>query len=149
MVVDASAVIAVLNYERRGSEIATALDVHLKNDGQVYMPPTAVFEAVIGLARAGARPNKANAGHIERACAVVRSFIAALSIKETQISSEVAAKALEAAARFGAAVGHPAGLNFGDCFAYATAKAYRSPLLFIGDDFIRTDIESVLANPSP
>ena len=39
---------------------------------------------------------------------------------------------------------HPAGLNFGDCFAYALAKEHSCPLLFIGDDFSKTDIESVL-----
>jgi ribonuclease VapC len=35
---------------------------------------------------------------------------------------------------------HPAGLNFGDCFSYALAKATGEPLLFKGDDFARTDI---------
>jgi len=39
---------------------------------------------------------------------------------------------------------HPAGLNFGDCFAYATAKERSCPLLFVGDDFSKTDIDSVL-----
>jgi len=38
---------------------------------------------------------------------------------------------------------HPAGLNYGDCFAYALAKSRRAPLLFTGDDFARTDIERV------
>jgi ribonuclease VapC len=41
---------------------------------------------------------------------------------------------------FGKGSGHPAGLNFGDCFAYALAKATREPLLFKGDDFLRTDV---------
>lgn len=36
---------------------------------------------------------------------------------------------------------HPAGLNSGDCFAYALAKATGEPLLFKGDDFTRTDVE--------
>jgi len=39
---------------------------------------------------------------------------------------------------------HPAGLNYGDCFAYALAKARQMPLLFSGDDFARTDIEPAL-----
>ena len=39
---------------------------------------------------------------------------------------------------------HPAGLNFGDCFAYALAKATGEPLLFKGDDFSKTDIVSAL-----
>ena len=39
---------------------------------------------------------------------------------------------------------HPAELNFGDCFAYALAKASRDPLLFKGDDFAKTDITSAV-----
>jgi ribonuclease VapC len=39
---------------------------------------------------------------------------------------------------------HPAGLNFGDCFAYVLAKERSCPLLFIGNDFSQTDVESVL-----
>ena len=39
---------------------------------------------------------------------------------------------------------HAAGLNFGDCFAYALAKVTGEPLLFKGDDFRRTDIASIL-----
>jgi ribonuclease VapC len=35
---------------------------------------------------------------------------------------------------------HPAGLNFGDCMAYAAAQVEARPLLFIGDDFTRTDV---------
>jgi ribonuclease VapC len=38
---------------------------------------------------------------------------------------------------------HRAGLNFGDCFAYALAKEKGQPLLFKGDDFCHTDIEAV------
>jgi ribonuclease VapC len=40
---------------------------------------------------------------------------------------------------------HAAGLNFGDCFAHALAKAHDCPLLFVGDDFARTDVSSALA----
>ena len=39
---------------------------------------------------------------------------------------------------------HPASLNFGDCFSYDTAKTHACPLLFVGDDFSKTDLESVL-----
>jgi ribonuclease VapC len=48
--------------------------------------------------------------------------------------------AREAYRDFGKGSGHPAQLNFGDCFAYALAKAEAEPLLFKGDDFSRTDI---------
>lgn len=39
---------------------------------------------------------------------------------------------------------HPAGLNFGDCFAYEVAKEHACRLLFVGDDFTKTDIERVI-----
>ena len=39
---------------------------------------------------------------------------------------------------------HPAGLNVGDCFAYDTAKTHGCPLLYIGGDFRKTDLQSVL-----
>ena len=42
---------------------------------------------------------------------------------------------------------HRAGLNFGDCFAYALAKSLGEPLLYKGDDFARTDVEAVLPFP--
>ena len=44
---------------------------------------------------------------------------------------------------------HPAGLNYGDCFAYALAKARGLPLLFQGDDFSQTDIVPVLLSSAP
>ena len=42
---------------------------------------------------------------------------------------------------------HPAALNFGDCFAYALAKAQAAPLLFVGGDFSQTDLPSALPKP--
>lgn len=47
-------------------------------------------------------------------------------------------------ARYGRGTGHRANLNMGDCFSYALAKTQNLPLLFKGDDFIHTDIESAL-----
>jgi ribonuclease VapC len=52
--------------------------------------------------------------------------------------------AREAYRDFGRGSGHPAQLNFGDCFAYALAKATGEPLLFKGNDFPHTDIAPVL-----
>ena len=52
--------------------------------------------------------------------------------------------AREAYRRFGKGSGHPAKLNFGDCFAYALAKEFDEPLLFVGQDFIHKDIRRVL-----
>jgi ribonuclease VapC len=68
-------------------------------------------------------------------------------IREAQIIVEPVTEAQARIAReayrdFGKGSGHPAKLNFGDCFAYALAKVTAEPLLFKGDDFARTDIES-------
>jgi ribonuclease VapC len=52
--------------------------------------------------------------------------------------------AREAYRDFGKGSGHPASLNFGDCFAYALARSVHEPLLFKGDDFAHTDIKSAL-----
>ena len=56
--------------------------------------------------------------------------------------TEVQARMARAAYRdFGKGSGHPAKLNFGDCFAYALAKVTGEPLLFKGDDFAHTDVK--------
>ena len=55
--------------------------------------------------------------------------------------------AREAYRDFGRGSGHPARLNFGDCFAYALARALNEPLLFKGEDFTHTDITPALAKP--
>ena len=39
---------------------------------------------------------------------------------------------------------HPAGLNFGDCFSYEVAKEHSCPLLYVGEDFAKTDLESAV-----
>ena len=52
--------------------------------------------------------------------------------------------ARDAYQRYGRGRGHPAKLNFGDCFTYALAKESGEPLLFIGQDFAQTDLHSVL-----
>ena len=57
---------------------------------------------------------------------------------------EHADAAVEAWKRFGKGK-HPARLNLGDCMSYATAKLANEPLLFVGDDFAKTDIQSALS----
>jgi ribonuclease VapC len=52
--------------------------------------------------------------------------------------------AREAYRDFGKGSGHPAKLNFGDCFAYALAKKLNEPLLFKGDEFAHTDVRPAL-----
>lgn len=59
------------------------------------------------------------------------------------VSVEQAALARDAYRIFGKGNGHPAKLNFGDCFSYALAKTQNDPLLFKGNDFLHTDLELI------
>lgn len=70
----------------------------------------------------------------------VDAFIAEVAGKELMISGDIGNRAIEASMKYGKAVGHKADLNFGDCFAYACAKAHRLPLLSQGNDFSQTDL---------
>ncbi|MGH7024836.1 MAG: type II toxin-antitoxin system VapC family toxin [Caulobacteraceae bacterium] len=63
------------------------------------------------------------------------------------VSAELAHSAIDAFRRFGKGR-HRAGLNIGDCFAYALATTLDQPLLFKGDDFAHTDVEVALG-PAP
>ena len=72
------------------------------------------------------------------------SLVERLSIELVAIGPEVADVAAGAAERYGRGGGHQARLNFGDCLSYAVAKHLGAPLLYKGDDFVHTDIESAL-----
>lgn len=77
----------------------------------------------------------------------VEAMIDRLALEVAPVTQAAALRVADAYAKWGRGV-HPAGLNFGDCFAYVTAKEASCPLLFVGDDFSRTDIDSAAA-PSP
>ena len=68
-------------------------------------------------------------------------FISTASIEILPFTADHAAIARDAFLRYGKGR-HPAGLDFGDCIAYATAQLEAMPLLFKGDDFRLTDIEA-------
>ena len=73
----------------------------------------------------------------------VRLFLEELSIRFVAMDEAAFEIAADAYARFGKGR-HPAGLNMGDCFAYAVARAQGARLLFKGGDFGRTDIDVAL-----
>lgn len=75
----------------------------------------------------------------------VRSFLQAPYVTVAPVDGEQATIATEAYRRFGKGR-HPAGLNLGDVFPYALARQKALPLLFKGDDFSKTDIESATPN---
>jgi ribonuclease VapC len=74
----------------------------------------------------------------------VDDFIARASVAIEPVTERQARIAREAYRDYGKGSGHPAGLNFGDCFAYALARDFGEPLLFKGKDFAATDIRPAL-----
>ncbi len=69
------------------------------------------------------------------------AFLEEVEIELAPVTPDHAQAARRAWRRFGKG-NHPAGLNFGDCFAYALAEATQEPFLFKGRDFALTDIEA-------
>jgi ribonuclease VapC len=69
----------------------------------------------------------------------LESLLRRASVSIEPVTVEHALLAREAFSDYGKGR-HPAGLNFGDCFSYALAKATGEPLLFKGDDFRKTDV---------
>lgn len=138
MFIDASAVIAILNREPGADELVKRLAA---SDRTPLFSPLSRFEAVVGLARSRSGKHRApDAEQIEAARAAVDLLFSEARAQSVAISDSTGAGALEAARTYGKAVGHPADLNFGDCFAYACAKEHRAALLYKGDDFSRTDL---------
>jgi ribonuclease VapC len=75
----------------------------------------------------------------------LHTFMRRMSITIAPVDEEQAHVALHARIVYGRGFGHRARLNYSDCFAYALAKVRGLPLLYVGDDFIHTDIVSALA----
>jgi ribonuclease VapC len=73
----------------------------------------------------------------------VESLISGLGFEIVTVTPASAHRIAQAYGVWGKGA-HPAALNFGDCFAYEVAKEHACPLLYVGGDFAKTDIESVL-----
>lgn len=73
----------------------------------------------------------------------LQALFGGLGLEVIEISEALAVLAAEAYGRWGKGF-HPARLNYGDCFSYALAELYDCPLLYVGQDFARTDIRSAL-----
>ncbi len=125
MIVDTSALMAILldEPEKPSFVEALALAQECRISGGTW----------IELAAVQVRGNRGFQLALDR---LVKQF--ALAIAE--VTAEQAEIGAQAYREFGHGSRHKARLNFGDCFAYALAKASGEPLLFKGDDFIHTDI---------
>lgn len=137
MFLDASAVVAILACEPGYEEIEKRLAAA---ERPIFASPLVAFEAALGLARLNAGGKPLSAVLIGQALAAIDAFVEDLDIRMVPITLDIGRQALEASATYGKVAGHPADLNFGDCFSYACAKALGAPLLYKGHDFARTDL---------
>lgn len=131
MIVDTSALCAILFGEREREQLIELL----AQAASRRSPATALVELGIVL---DARGESGSAREAERVFDV-------FGIELQPVSVELAGLARRAHRRFGRGSGHPAKLNFGDCFSCALAKDSGEPLLFVGDDFGHTDV--MVAHP--
>lgn len=128
MVIDTSAIIAILLGEPEAPELARAIE-----DGSPRLLSAANLLETSMVIEA----RKGDAAGRELDLLVYRAGIDVVPVDQEQ--AEIARVAWR---RYGKGR-HPASLNFGDCFAYALAKTTGLPLLFKGDDFNQTDIGRV------
>ncbi|WP_338283597.1 type II toxin-antitoxin system VapC family toxin [Sinorhizobium sp. KGO-5] len=84
-------------------------------------------------------------GDWHEAIADLDAFLSDFGIAIAPIDDNLARAAMRARLDYGKGFGTRGGLNFGDCFAYALAKRHSAPLLYVGDDFALTDVQSGLA----
>ena len=126
MVLDTSAIIAVLQAEPEAECLVAALEAAVLRR---ISAATLVETGIVMQARYG------DAGAYE-----VDIFTDKLGVDILAVTADHAALARDAYRRFGKGR-HRAALNYGDCFAYALAMALQEPLLFVGDDFSHTDVQ--------
>ncbi len=128
MIIDTSAIIAVLFNEDDAHDYAEAIS---RADSCRISAATLVETAIVVEAQ-----TRNNGGR------QLDAFIRRASITIESVTEEQAYMARQAFIDFGKGR-HRAGLNYGDCFSYALAKATREPLLFKGKDFAQTDLVAV------
>jgi ribonuclease VapC len=128
MVLDTSALIALLTMEPESARLAAALE---SDTTRLISAATVVEAGMVIEARYGSDGGRE-----------LDLLIAKAGLSIEAVTAEQADVAREAWRRYGKGR-HSAGLNFGDCFSYALAKVAGEPLLFKGDDFNQTDIAAL------
>lgn len=125
MVIDSSALLAIALDEREREIYLAKINLDTR---PIIAAANYVEAAIVVTARRG-----------PAAAARLRLLLDEAGIEIAPVDDQLAQAAIEAFDRFGKGR-HPAGLNFGDCFAYALAAVTGEPLLYKGDDFAKTDI---------
>ncbi len=131
MIVDTSALVAIALNEPGYRQLLTVLD----GKGSSRISAANLLETYIVIDRRGG----------PEAAPILDDTIRRATLEIVPVTYEQVTIAREAWRRYGRGSGHSAKLNFGDCFAYALAKALDEPLLFVGNDFAATDIEPAIS----
>lgn len=134
MIVDSSAIIAILFEETEAPDCMAAL----RTDALRLISAVNYVEA--GTVMAG----RIKDGDRHEAIADLDAFLSDFQISIAPIEENLARAAMRARLDYGKGFGTRGGLNFGDCFAYALAKRHSAPLLYVGNDFALTDVQSAL-----
>lgn len=127
IVIDTSALMALLLDEPEADQIADLL----KSEEEFKISAGTLAEALIVAGRRGISVE-------------MSQLIGGIAAEIEPLNASGSIAVAEAYSVWGKGL-HPAGLNFGDCFSYVTAKGCGSSLLYVGDDFSRTDIRSALS----
>jgi len=130
VIVDTSAVVAILREEPGYEALATAIET--ADPCQISAATFLELLIVIGSL------------HDTELARKTESFLQIAGIVIVDVTEAQARIGQAAYRRFGRGSGHPAKLNFGDCFSYALAIDLDEPLLFKGNDFIHTDVRVAL-----
>lgn len=130
MIIDTSAVIAILKGEPDSARLAETI---LADPA----PKMSAATAVELYAVADVRSEPAQASRVDNLVRTLHITIVAFDESQARI-------ARQAYRDYGKGSGHRARLNLGDCYSYALAAYTGEPLLYVGDDFIHTDIESAI-----
>jgi ribonuclease VapC len=127
VIVDSSAILAILFAEPDAAVFAKAI-----SEADACKISAATFVEVAAVVEAHAK---------DRGSRQLDAFLRRAGFVIEPVTEEQAHLARQAYSDFGKGR-HPAGLNFGDCFAYALARERGATLRFVGDDFSRTDVKS-------
>lgn len=133
MIVDTSALVAILNDEPEAGDFLNRLERAGQVGERAAITAANVFELTLVI----------DGRKEERLSAAVDALVRELGVVIIAVDAELASEARLANRSYGRRF-HPASLNFGDCFAYALAKQTGEPLLFKGEDFSQTDIVSAV-----
>lgn len=129
MTLDSSAVVSVIRREQGHAPLVEAME---KAADLAIGAPTLAETAIVLVARLGVVGRSVLSRFLEESRTIVIPF-----------DDRHWGVAAEAFIRYGRGR-HPAALNFGDCMTYATARLADDPLLFVGDDFTKTDLVAAL-----